>query len=251
MTFRQQLLFWLIMLLMLTLLFGQGITGMITSFYFVCMLLPVAIGTSFVFNEVLVPRFLITRRFWLFGLYFIYSMVISLWAQMIVITIAFIVLAEFHTDQLNPNIMNIRLLALAVYGLVFLQAFLNMYKSFISLNRSAAELRKEQENIDQGFLIVKADRKQYRINYLDILYVESLSDYVRFVLSEGESVSTRETISRLEKRLPKTFVRIHRSFIVRKEAIRSYTKEEVFIGEYILPVGRKYKRLFVKEVMPV
>ncbi len=248
MSFRQQILFWLIILAILTLLFGQEPGGLTESFYFVCLLLPVAIGTSWFFNDILVGKYLMARRYWEFGLYFVYSMIISLWAQMIVITLAFAVLARFHMDQLNPNIMNIRLLALTVYGIVFLQAFINMYRQFNYARSRTSELEKEQQIREKAFLMVKADRKQHRIEHDQILYIESLSDYVCFVLSDRENITTRETISRLEKRLPGNFVRIHRSFIVRKEAIESFTREEVRIGEFALPVGRKYKEAFIEEM---
>jgi hypothetical protein len=244
MSFRHQAIFWLIILVVLTVLFAHPPGGFSESFYFVCTLLPVAIGTSWFFNEILVPRYLFTGRYGKFSVYFLYGMIVSLWAQMIVIFFAFIVLAELRVDRLDPEIMNIRLLALVVYGIVFLQAFINMYVKFQGASRSMEVLRSEQLKRQRGVLSIRANRKKHQIDFDDILYIESQSDYVRLTLGSREPISTRETISNLEKRLPDNFIRIHRSFIVRKEAIQSYTKEEVSLGEFSLPIGRKYKENF-------
>jgi len=248
MTFRQNVIFWILILVVLTLLFGQGPGGLIQSFYFVCMLMPVAVGTSWLFNDILVPRYLIPGRYVKFVVNFIYSMIISLWAQMVVIFLSFILLANYQLENMDPLTTNIRLLTLTIYGIVFLQAFVNMYRKFQEASHAAAKLATEQKKQEKGYLMVRANRKQRRLAYEDILYVESLSDYLRFVLKEAEPVTTRETISRLEKQLPQNFVRIHRSFIVRKESVQSFTREEVHIGDQVLPVGRKYKEEFVRRM---
>lgn len=248
MKFREHIIFWSILLILLTLLFAQGAMTVTKSFYFVCLLLPVAIGTSWFFNDFLVPNYLLKGHYVKFGLYFIYSMVLSLWAQMMVITLSFILLANYSLGNMNPLASKVEILALTIYGIVFLQAFLSMYRKFMAASRRAEKLNKEQENLSRGTVTVRADRKQHQIAYDDILYIESLSDYIRFALDGKKPITTRESISKMEKELPPTFVRIHRSFIVRKAAIDSFTREEVRIGEHTLPVGRKFKELFIKEV---
>ena len=246
MSFRHQAIFWLIILVVLTFLFAHPPGGLTESFYFVCVLLPVAIGTSWFFNEILVPRFLFTRQYAKFSLYFLYVLIVSLWAQMIIIFFAFIVLAELRMDRLNPEIMNIRLLALVVYGIVFLQAFINMYLKFQVAAKTMEELRADKLKREHGSLTIRANRIKHQIDFDDILFIESQSDYVCLNLSNREPITTRETISGLEKQLPENFIRIHRSFIVRKEAIHSYSKEEINIGEHRLPIGRKYKESFLR-----
>ncbi len=236
----------MVILLLLTILFGQGAGGFGVSFYFVCMLMPVAVVTSWYFNEILVPRYLIRRLYLKFIMYFVYSMIISLWCQMVVIFVSYILLANYQLENMDPLTTDVRLLALTIYGIVFLHAFVNMYRMFTEANRKAAQLATAQEILGKGHIIIRSDRKQHRIDYERILYIESLSDYVRFVLAENDPVITRETISRLEKQLPDLFIRIHRSFIVRRDAIHSYTREEVRVGDQTLPVGRKYKEAFVK-----
>ena len=61
---------------------------------------------------------------------------------------------------------------------------------------------------------MRSDRKMVKINFDEIRYVESLSDYIK-IHSADKTITTRETISNIETRLPaKNFLRIHRSYIV-------------------------------------
>jgi DNA-binding LytR/AlgR family response regulator len=95
---------------------------------------------------------------------------------------------------------------------------------------------------NEDFIYLKADRKSHKIILNEILYIESLDDYVKVFLKK-KTLITHENISTLEQRLPNTqFARIHRSFIVALAAITSLTGESVQIGEKELPFGRMFKK---------
>ncbi len=97
----------------------------------------------------------------------------------------------------------------------------------------------EEEKAD--FIFVRSDRKMVRINFADILYIESISDYIKIHLQQ-QSVITRETISNIESKLPaNAFIRTHRSFIVALNKITSFTNEYVEIDNKTIPVSRSYK----------
>jgi DNA-binding LytR/AlgR family response regulator len=92
------------------------------------------------------------------------------------------------------------------------------------------------------YFYIRADRKMVRINFPDVLYIESLADYVKIHM-EGKTVVTRDTLSGIESRLPHNdFIRIHRSFIVSIGKIDSFTSEFVEIAGDQLPISRSYKR---------
>ena len=92
------------------------------------------------------------------------------------------------------------------------------------------------------FIHLKADRKIHKISLMDILYIESLDDYVKVYLRDREII-TRENISTLEKKLtPYHFVRIHRSFIVSTKSITSFSAEGVDIDKKFIPFGRAFKQ---------
>lgn len=89
---------------------------------------------------------------------------------------------------------------------------------------------------------VKSERKMIKISFDEILYIESLSDYIK-IYSKEKCIVTRETISNLEKILPShQFFRIHRSYIVSKNKIESYTNEFIEVNRKALPISRTYKQ---------
>lgn len=96
------------------------------------------------------------------------------------------------------------------------------------------------------FIYLKVDRKMIKIMLDDILYIESDKDYVR-VFTTGSTIVTRQTISSVEAMLSENkFFRIHRSFIVSLDKIRSFSNEIVEIGNKELPIGKLYRNSFLK-----
>jgi DNA-binding LytR/AlgR family response regulator len=80
----------------------------------------------------------------------------------------------------------------------------------------------------------------------DVLYIESIKDYVK-VITSGKEIVTQQKISYLEESLPRAqFLRIHRSFIVNLEKIDAYSATDVEIGKHNIPIGRNYKNDVMK-----
>jgi two-component system, LytTR family, response regulator len=98
------------------------------------------------------------------------------------------------------------------------------------------------------FIYLRVDRKLVKIILSEILYIESAGDYVK-VFIKDKSYVTRQTISSVEAMLSDNeFIRIHRSFIISVNKIKSFTNELVEIGNKELPVGKLYKNNFLKLV---
>lgn len=94
-----------------------------------------------------------------------------------------------------------------------------------------------------GFLFFRADRKLVKVQTSDILYVESLKDYVRIITSASKPLVVKQTISALEAMLPADqFVRVHRSFIAAAAHIATYTPRHVEVAGHELPIGRLYQK---------
>ena len=97
----------------------------------------------------------------------------------------------------------------------------------------------------EEFLYLKADRKTHKIRLDEIIYVESLDEYVKVHMSDKWLI-TWENISSLEQRLPPTlFVRIHRSFIINSRYVTTISAEGIELGKKELPFGRAYKKFAV------
>ncbi|GGB25216.1 LytR/AlgR family response regulator transcription factor [Puia dinghuensis] len=98
------------------------------------------------------------------------------------------------------------------------------------------------------FLHLRAERKTIQVALDDILYVESIRDYVK-VVTRNRTIVSKQSISSLEEFLPReAFIRIHRSYIVSLSKIESYTHDLVEIGRQQLPISRMY-RLDVEKIL--
>ncbi len=94
----------------------------------------------------------------------------------------------------------------------------------------------------ETFIYVKADRKTHKILLDEIIFIESLDDYVKVHLG-NEVLITRENISSFEQKLQgNQFVRIHRSYIVNIHRISAIASEGIEIAKIRLPFGRAYKK---------
>jgi len=97
------------------------------------------------------------------------------------------------------------------------------------------------------FIFVTKNRKKIRIDFAEILYIESLKDYIKIHLVD-ESHTVKFSISAFEKELDFRFIRIHRSYIVNYGQITAFTKNDVEIGKIEIPIGESYKTILDERV---
>jgi DNA-binding LytR/AlgR family response regulator len=108
--------------------------------------------------------------------------------------------------------------------------------------------KKAVENIGDEYIFVKSDRRYFKVNLKDILFVEGLKDYVIIQL-EDKRIITRMSLKNIQDLLPQTaFSRINRSYIVNRERIDSFDNNDVFIKSYEITIGNFYRDLFFEEL---
>lgn len=241
-----QTIFWIISFVILTLAFGRSFGDLSQAFYFVSFLFPVIVGTSYLVNSYLVPGFLLKKSYFKFILYFIYSLVFSVYLEMLVLTLSLILLANFHYTELNPKTKDVVFLTAVLYFFVFLNTIIFLMKAYFSGEEKQKELEAEKQKLERGYLLVRSERKNMQIPYAHIAYVESVGNYVRIQSPAGECILSKEKISSLEERLPEYFLRIHRSIIVNRDKIQSFNKEWITVNDIDLPLSRKYKEEILK-----
>jgi DNA-binding LytR/AlgR family response regulator len=99
---------------------------------------------------------------------------------------------------------------------------------------------------DDAYLYLKENREMVKVFLKDILYIESLRDYVR-VKTLHREVITYQKISYLEQKLPQNkFLRVHRSFIIAVDKVISFSPSSVRISTTEIPIGRNYKNPTLK-----
>ncbi len=94
---------------------------------------------------------------------------------------------------------------------------------------------------EEGHLFVNVNKKNVKVVFNKVLYVESIKDYIKIHL-EDETLVTKEKISDFEVKLPISFLRVHRSYIVNKSKIDAFTAADIEIGPHEIPIGGNYKR---------
>ncbi|GAA0719600.1 LytTR family DNA-binding domain-containing protein [Aquimarina litoralis] len=98
-----------------------------------------------------------------------------------------------------------------------------------------------EEIQSNDFMFVRSDRRMKKIDFSEIIYVESYNDYLK-IHCDNATIVTRETISNIEARLPvQQFMRTHRSFIIAIKKIDSFSNEELVLNNKSIPISRNYK----------
>lgn len=99
-----------------------------------------------------------------------------------------------------------------------------------------------------GFIVVRSDKKIYKIAHDSIRYIQSAGDYLKLV-TDRQVIIIHETIKDMVKTLPDDrFIRIHKSFIINLEQVMYVEGNEVNTGKEKLPVGAGYKEGLIKKL---
>ncbi len=119
-----------------------------------------------------------------------------------------------------------------------------------AINRAAEKLTAHHDlpNHAAGHLLIKADKKLYKVDFQDILYLEAYGDYVK-IFTKDKMLLTKERLATLETALPlDTFARIHRSYIIAVHAIEFLEGNLVKIGKEKLPVSTGLREALLKKL---
>jgi len=123
------------------------------------------------------------------------------------------------------------------------QRFLDSIKKLDKANISSTSI--------ESFIFIKVNGKLVKINYADILYIESLGDYVKFVTPQKKYI-THNTIKNLEATIHSTdFLKVHRSFIVNINAIDDVQDNNLLISGSFIPVSKANKSKLVQKLKVV
>ncbi len=124
-------------------------------------------------------------------------------------------------------------------------------KELIERSRSADEARQEEAAVeDREFLSVRADYRTMLVRISDIVYLESVGEYVRLHIAGSSPIVTLFRLKNMETTLPAdSFMRVHRSYIVNLRRITGYAKGRIYFdGDEYVPLGEKYREQFLKYI---
>lgn len=114
---------------------------------------------------------------------------------------------------------------------------------FVSIEkfRQLQTSKKETNPTIDNHIFVSSGNKNIKIVFDEILYIESLKDYITIHLENEKSYHIKQNISVFEKLLNTDCVRVHRSFIIHTKKLNAYSKNEIEINNVEIPIGNSYK----------
>lgn len=125
---------------------------------------------------------------------------------------------------------------------ISLPRLLRAIEKYLRLEPPAGFAASDIDQVDPEPILVHVDRRTVRVDPREILFAESLSDYV-VIHTEAGKLTAKLRLSDLEEQLVSHgFLRIHRSYVAPLHRIDAFTSTEIQIGETILPVSRTYRQ---------
>ncbi|HEY5917946.1 MAG TPA: LytTR family DNA-binding domain-containing protein [Chryseolinea sp.] len=194
------------------------------------VLLPVRIMAVYVMIYMLIPRFLEKEQYLKFGLGYVLLLFVGGLLQTIIV--------YFYRDMADSIVT----LSALIRNVVLVNSTVVVIGSFkifkLWQQQHAASKAMQRDSVE--VIEMKADKRTYRLRTSDILYLESLGNYVTYHLKDKRLISYT-SLSECASRLPENFMRIHKSYIVNRENITSYNAEDIEVGDKRLPIGRAFR----------
>lgn len=119
-----------------------------------------------------------------------------------------------------------------------------------------AALRRKAENPAgtgtdplEGTLNLKVEYRNVCIPLRSIRYLEAMDNYVKFHLDDGPVILSQTSLKAVLKQLPDCFLRLHKSYVVPLQRIRSYTrKTAVLTDSTAVPIGKAHAGEFLQRM---
>jgi DNA-binding LytR/AlgR family response regulator len=112
------------------------------------------------------------------------------------------------------------------------------------------EKKKQETDVDGGndHIFIKADGKLVRLQNDDILYIESMGDYVKFITAEKRYI-THNTIKNLETKVDaQRFMKVHRSYIVNMSRVDDIQENTLYIRGNMVPISKSHKARVLQKI---
>ena len=224
-TIKQLLLhiiFWIGVLFFYTYFFGVGNNNYFNTFYFSLFLMPVTIATTYTFIYKLIPAYLMTKRYFRFGLYSIYALIISAYAIFISISLSILYLSHFEYAEMGPMDKNIIFVMTGVY-------LVTIIVSAFKLSKLNLKNTSRTNTLEKKILETQLKLKEQELNYLKMqihphFLFNTLNTMYGFAIKKADE--TPEMILKLSNLLDHLLYQADKPFV-------SLTEEINHLKDYI------------------
>jgi two-component system, LytTR family, response regulator len=161
--------------------------------------------------------------------------------ESVTITSHIVIISAYEQYALKGYELDVTDYILKPYNLARLIKSLDKIRNIISEQK---QIKKNKSNN----IFIKTDYKIVKINIDDILYIEGMRDYLCLHTKQGKVLTLITFADLLFQISSHKFIRIHKSFVVNVDYIKSIEKNRVYINDKILKIGETYKDNFYKEL---
>jgi DNA-binding LytR/AlgR family response regulator len=134
---------------------------------------------------------------------------------------------------------------------VTFERFVKAIDTFFRRTDNTVE-RVQRASILPDYILVKSGNKHHKVILDDIVYIESLKDYIKIHLENDTSIISKYKLGEMEQKLSDhQFLRIHRSYIINTSKITAFTSNEIDVNTNEIPIGVSYKEtviLFLEQI---
>lgn len=225
------ILFWVGYYLLFSLVWMKPEQGYFASFYLEFVLLPPRVLAVYGMIYILLPQYLLTERYReFFALYAVLILIAALVQR---------VSGYFFYDYLLLGMVQpffdlgalVQSVVLVNTTVVFVGA-VKMYQFYL------VERAGNSASANASPITVKSDRRMHLLQPDDILYIEGMGNYVTYHLNNGKKLVVYSSIKAALDELPQQFFRLHRSYILNRRHIGSFSAENVVVGDHTIPRGK-------------
>ncbi|MEM8526676.1 MAG: LytTR family DNA-binding domain-containing protein [Bacteroidota bacterium] len=115
-----------------------------------------------------------------------------------------------------------------------------------AVNRAVEKKGNSAKEEKPNFFFIKADGRNIKVFYDDILYIEAMSEYIR-IHTKHQKITILQSLRSMETKLPSDqFLRIHRSYLIASDKIEAVEGNQVLIGAVKLPVSKSYRAVLTR-----
>jgi DNA-binding LytR/AlgR family response regulator len=116
-----------------------------------------------------------------------------------------------------------------------------LYKSL--LNEETIKSTFEWKTDD--FIFIQSNRRTYKINFNEVIYIEALKDYVVIYTTTQKLITAMNLKTMYQNLPPEKFIRVSKSFIVNLDQVTSFDNHQVYIKDLEIPMGEIYRSDFI------
>ncbi|MBX2957519.1 MAG: histidine kinase [Cyclobacteriaceae bacterium] len=194
------LFFWILIIAVYSVFFGRQNNNYWQTSFFVGLLIPIVISTTYFLNYYLVPRYLLKERYLTFIVYFIYTLIFSVFLEVMTMVLTFVLLAEWQIRNMSPAAIDFFFLITSLLMVVFLGVAIKLLLYWRKSKEDYQKLMREKLEAELKFLKIQLN-PHFLFNTLNNLYyltneksdkapqaIMQLSEMLDYVMQSGKSV---------------------------------------------------------------